>query len=100
MFQLYIQRTDGGFGFTLRHFIVYPPEVRPNLNLIHLVDTFIGTELLIFRLICELIVFFQRPGREKTNLRIGLHYRNHILYLTAAERGIFSIAISATLGVD
>ena len=26
-FQLQIQRKDNGFGFTLRHFIVYPPEV-------------------------------------------------------------------------
>ena len=26
--QIIIQRRDEGFGFTLRHFIVYPPEVR------------------------------------------------------------------------
>ena len=26
--QLVIQRSEEGFGFTLRHFIVYPPEVR------------------------------------------------------------------------
>ena len=26
--QLIIQRSEEGFGFTLRHFIVYPPEVR------------------------------------------------------------------------
>ena len=26
--QIRIERKDNGFGFTLRHFIVYPPEVR------------------------------------------------------------------------
>ena len=26
--QIIIQRSDDGFGFTLRHFIVYPPDVR------------------------------------------------------------------------
>ena len=30
--QLRIERKDNGFGFTLRHFIVYPPEVKKTLK--------------------------------------------------------------------
>ena len=57
--QIIIQRRDEGFGFTLRHFIVYPPEVRVLFEkLIFRWTTFIENSVIFSHL---------KPPKKKNN---------------------------------